>query len=227
LQSAQLPPVSKSLLARTGTLTNKTIDESNKEIPMKKSIILSVMALLATVTTAHAAEDQRWAERLFRFDFQCEFDRHHDGATTQTERHSEFEAVARIFANVRADHESHLMDDAFDNAVQAEGLRNLLAVARNGNLFYADGAILASGKREVVIAAANGQRLAIVIPRRDHDAPAAEWMKYRSFLILGEHKIPGNCEVRARPVEKGHEYDDENQDAAPIAAPAAPAVPMN
>jgi hypothetical protein len=226
LQSAQLPPASKSLLARTGTLTKK-IDGSKKEIPMKKSIILSVMALLATVTTAHAAEDQRWAERLFRFDFKCEFDRHQGDATTQSDRRNEFEAVARVFANVRTDQGSHLMDDAFDNAVQAEGLRNLLAVARNGNLFYADGAILASGKREVVIAAANGQRLAIVIPRRDHDAPTAEWMKFRSFLILGEHKIPGHCEVRARPVEKGHEYDEENQDVAPITTPAAPAAPLN
>jgi hypothetical protein len=187
---------------------------------MKKTIAFSLFALLASFTTAQsapavsavpAADDQRWAERLFRFDFKCEFERHDTTATDQGS-HNEFEAVARIFANVRVDHDSHGSDNVFDNAVQTEGLRNLLAVARNGNLFYADGAILNSGKREVVIAAANGQKLAIVIPRKDHDAPAIEWMKYYAALIIGNHKIPGQCQVRARPVEKGHEYDEENQD---------------
>lgn len=195
---------------------------------MKKSIILSVFALLVTFTAAQAAEDQRWAERLFRFDFQCEFDRHHQsGADTQSDKRNEFEAVARVFAKVRVDHDSHNSSNILDDAVEAEGLRNLLAVARNGNLFYSDGAILKSGKREVVIAAANGQRLAIVIPRKDHDAPNAEWMKYFAFLVIGEHKVPGFCQVRARPVEKGHEYDDEAQDVAPVDAPAAPAAPLN
>jgi hypothetical protein len=179
---------------------------------MKKTIAFSLFAMLASFTAAHAAhpsDDQRWAERLFRFDFQCEFGKTMS-ASEQT-KGREFEAVARVFANVRVDHDSHSSESMFDNAVQTEGLRNLLAVARNGNLFYADGALLSSGKREVVIAAANGQRLAIVIPRKDHDSPSAEWMVYPAALILGEHKIPGACEVRARPVEKGHEYDEENQ----------------
>ncbi|MFL5812547.1 MAG: hypothetical protein ACJ763_03135 [Bdellovibrionia bacterium] len=179
---------------------------------MKKTIAFSLFALLASFATAHAADDQRWAERLFRFDFNCTFG--NQMTASEQQRGREFEAVARVFANVRVDHESHNVENMFDNAVQTEGLRNLLAVARNGNLFYADGALLNSGKREVVIAAANGQRLAIVIPRKDHDAPAAEWMLYPAALILGEHKIPGACEVRARPVEKGHEYDDENQQTA-------------
>jgi hypothetical protein len=85
--------------------------------------------------------------------------------------------------------------------------------------------LLVSTHKKVEIAAANGQKLAIIIPRHDHDSVNAEWMKYEAFLALDDHFIPGHCNVRAKPVEHGHEYDDENAPVAP-AAPGAPAAPV-
>lgn len=177
---------------------------------MKKIFISGIVALLATMNVAHATDNNTESkrDRLFRFDFKCEFEGNHHHSSSDRE----FEAVARVFAQVR-DHQSHSTldtDDILADAVQVEGLRNLLAVARDGNLFYSDGGLLISKKREVIIAAATGQKIAIVIPRRDHDSVQADWMKFESFLVLDDHKVPGHCEVRARPVERGHEYDEEN-----------------
>lgn len=180
---------------------------------MKKILAFGIVALLTSLSVAQATESEPKHERLFRFDFNCEF-----SPLKTPVQGGTFEAAARVFANVREDHGSAGLENVWENTVQAENLRNLLAVARDGSLFYADGALLVSTPKKVEIAAANGQKLAIIIPRHDHDSVNAEWMNYQAFLAFDDHFIAGVCKVRARPVEHGHEYDDEN---APIAQGAA------
>ncbi len=180
---------------------------------MKKVFSWGVMALLASITTAQAADPIIRDSRIFRFDFSCQFENHKDAATgvVQDVKGDEFEAAARVFARVPHHGSGSTSANILDDAIQVKSLRNLLAVARDGNLFYADGALLDSGKRKVIIAAATGQRLAIEIPRHDRDSVSAEWMKHKAFLVIDNRVVPGNCNVRARPIERGHEYDEENQ----------------
>lgn len=168
---------------------------------MKRSLMVGVFTLLATAASARAA-DPDFGRRIFRFDFDCEF-RHHDdnhpaSVADDEDRGCDAQAVVFAFAR-RGDH---------DEMVQDKDLLNKLSVRCHRKLIYADGALLDSGFRRVIIAANNGfANPRIVIPRRDdHDDILrtdgdGDGMEHRAFLIVRDDRLEGTCRVRTRPVD--------------------------
>ena len=171
---------------------------------MKKVLVMCVLALTTTMmtTAAHASEAAIRDTKLFRFDFSCDFGGHvattEDGTTfLDPEDPASFRADARVFADVNTDHAT------MDSLQMSQNLNNYISISRDGQLIFADSAVLYSNVRDVVITGSNGVSPSITVKRDNKplvnldDKP----MCYDSWLRFGDRNgIPGQCCVKTTPV---------------------------
>ena len=163
---------------------------------MKIQFTAALVSVLALTSFAKAADSNPpMNERhLFEFNFQCSFAHPTPTPTVTVGRGGhEILAAAQVFAFVR-DH-----SDWTDNVTTDHNLRNKLAVLKDGELVYADGANLESRREFVEIEGLNGGP-EIFIKRHDSQALSPEWMSFEAYINLHGERIDGECQVHAEPV---------------------------
>jgi hypothetical protein len=146
------------------------------------SAIAAAPVIAAPADPAPASAVDRDRLKLVEFNFTCEFDRQR--------RDADFRAFAQVFAWVDPDDWMTTMSPA-----QRDRVRNKLAVLREDELIYADGAILEPKHRVVIIRAIQGEP-EIVIERKDHMRLDMPNHGFEAFLKIHGRKIRGECKVR-------------------------------
>jgi hypothetical protein len=175
---------------------------------MKQVLVMCALALTATLTAttmttmAHASNETARDTKTFRFDFSCNFTKTamttEDGTTfLDPEDPATFLANARVFADVDTDHVT------MDSLRTSRNQNNYISISRNGNLLFADSAVLFSNVHDVVITGSNGVSPSITVKRDNKPMTdlGATPMCYDSWLHFGDrHGIPGQCCVKTTPV---------------------------
>jgi hypothetical protein len=160
---------------------------------MKQLLVLCALALMTT--WVQASDANILDVKTFRFDFSCDFGA--PGKTTILEpQTSTFHADARVFAD--AD-----VNNVTMNALQvSHNLNNYVSISRNGNLVFADTAVLFANEHDVVITGSNGVSPSITVKRDNRPlTDRTPSMCYDSSLRFGDrHEFSGQCCVKTKQI---------------------------
>lgn len=162
---------------------------------MKKTIAMCALALMTIgLSSAHASDEAN--TRNVRFNFSCPnmlgVKVAADGTAIPTTG-PVFDVYARVFADVEHGRTPDL--SSLTASSSARNLNNYIAILKNGDLVFADMAVLYSNVKDVVITGSNGTSPALIVKRAEHT------MTYDAALKFGDHIVAeGTCTVSTTPV---------------------------
>ena len=100
---------------------------------------------------------------------------------------------ARVFADVERGRAPDL--ESLTASSTTRNLNNYISILKNGDLVFADSAVLYSNVRDVVITGSNGVSPALIVKRAEHT------MRYDAALKFGDSIVAeGYCNVSTTPV---------------------------